>query len=256
MAKDKKRMQQNRARKKARLEARKKARKKQRARGLDTAFARLGSSRSQISRAPLGSAWRRADIFEQGIGEVLITRSLPDGRLATGIFLVDIYCLGVKNAFITIRTLSEIRERFMDAQPMVEVSPSYARKLIEQSVEYARHLGFEPHEDYDDAQVVFGDIDPAACEDTFVFGKDGKPFFINGPYISPQRSEIIIKKLKDKLGPDGFHYLVGMDKPPGNSDERDWQSYDDDGEEDWEEGGEEDWEEDGEPEPGDDRQGA
>ena len=28
---------------------------------------------------------------------------------------------------------------------------------------------------------IFGDVDPAACTETFTFGRDGEPFFVSGP---------------------------------------------------------------------------
>ena len=45
----------------------------------------------------------------------------------------------------------------------------------------------------------------------FEFGKDGKPFYVSGPNETRADSERIIATLTRKLGPGGFHYMVGMD---------------------------------------------
>jgi len=53
--------------------------------------------------------------------------------------------------------------------------------------------------------LVLGDADPDACDVPIPLGgKDGKPFFIAGPYDNVDR---IMAKLTRKLGPDGFHFL-------------------------------------------------
>jgi hypothetical protein len=48
---------------------------------------------------PLYECCASAEIFDVGIGDVLISRRRArDGLIAASIFLVDIFCLGVKNA--------------------------------------------------------------------------------------------------------------------------------------------------------------
>jgi len=54
------------------------------------------------SEAPIHEALVPAKLFEVGIGNLFFSRALPDGRIALGSFLLDVFCLGVKNAFVTI----------------------------------------------------------------------------------------------------------------------------------------------------------
>jgi hypothetical protein len=49
------------------------------------------------THAPIRESLVPANLFQQGIGNLLFNRSLPDGRLALGAFLLDVLCLGVKN---------------------------------------------------------------------------------------------------------------------------------------------------------------
>ena len=37
-------------------------------------------------------------LWDQGLGWICLSREMPNGGVAYGIFLVDRYCLGVKNA--------------------------------------------------------------------------------------------------------------------------------------------------------------
>src|SRR5438128_2555043 len=80
-----------------------------------------------------------------------------------------------------------------------------------------------PHPDYHKAKVLFGDVDLAECKEEFEFGKDGKPLYISGPFESARRSQEIVNTLTHRCGPDGFHFLIGMQPSaalvPGEEDE-------------------------------------
>jgi hypothetical protein len=214
MAKDKRRMAQNRARKKAREAARKKRRHQQSGGG--GRFAHMGCTRGELERSPVHAAYVGDSVSTQGIGHAIIARKLPDGRIAAGVFLVDIYCLGVKNAFLMVQSPFEfedtIETRF-EENDLKSVKPAYARKLIDDSIAYARDLGFKPHPDFRDASVVLGDIDPGECSETFTFGHKGKPFYISGPNHSEATARRIVAHLRNRCGPDGFHYMVGIGDP-------------------------------------------
>ena len=76
------------------------------------------------------------------------------------------------------------------------------------AVAYAKELGFRPDPDYRDAMPVLGDADPDACDVQIPLGgKDGKPFFVAGPYDNVDQ---IMSKLTRKLGPDGFHFVFPL----------------------------------------------
>ncbi|MFQ5825644.1 MAG: hypothetical protein ACE5JB_16520, partial [bacterium] len=81
----------------------------------------------------------------------------------------------------------------------------------EGAVAYAKDLGFSPHPDYRIANKILGDIDPDVCPMSFEFGKDGKPFFIAGPYDTPKKCKMIMDTLTKRCGQDGFHYMVPAD---------------------------------------------
>ena len=37
-----------------------------------------------------------ASLFEKGIGNLVFSRSLPDGRIGLAMFLLDVFCLGAR----------------------------------------------------------------------------------------------------------------------------------------------------------------
>jgi hypothetical protein len=153
-------------------------------------------------------------VWTQGIGGVLFSRSLPDGTVAFSLFLIDRYCLGVKNAMCAVVPRSEYEDKhhrgYLSQYPGPNVAPEKVRKFVEDAVQYAKNLGFAPHPDYQKAKIIFGDVNASACTETFEFGKDGKPFFISGPNDSQQRSRQIINTLARTCGEGNYHYLVGI----------------------------------------------
>jgi hypothetical protein len=87
------------------------------------------------------------------------------------------------------------------------------RKLVEEAEAYARDLGFPPHPDYQRARQIFGDLDVTACPTQYVFGKDGKPCFMSGPYDTPAKCRRILDTLTRRCGPEGFHFMLAGEGP-------------------------------------------
>lgn len=167
---------------------------------------------SSAAKCPVVRARVTTSIFQNGMGIALLVRRDPKGKTAIAMFLLDVYCLGVKNAAFRVNTESEakrwLNELYSRGDTWVDVSPEYVRKLVEDTIVYARSLGFAPHPDNSIAQLLFGDLDAAKCTETFTFGSKGKPMFIAGPNDSPARINQIMAVLTRKLGQEGFHFLL------------------------------------------------
>jgi len=171
----------------------------------------LGERLMAVAGAPILDCLMGEEIQEFGIGQVILSRQLPSGEVAFAVFLLDRYCLGVKDAYGDIRTRGEYRtllENLDENAELVSVSPANLRCAIEEAVEYARDLGLEPHPDYRRVKPIFGDIDPQEATEHLEFGKDGKPFFYAGPRDDLERCYRILSILEDRCGKDGFHYVV------------------------------------------------
>jgi len=144
--------------------------------------------------------------------QILVARRSPTRQIAVGSFLVDLGCLGVKSAFAAFFDSQREYEKQLRAgmraqQAMIKADLNLVAKIIREAIAYADELGFKPDPDYRDAMLVLGDADPNACNVPIPLGKDGKPFFVAGPYDNVDR---IMSKLTRKLGPDGFHFMVPL----------------------------------------------
>lgn len=161
---------------------------------------------------PILNSWATLDLWKQGIGSVCLSRQHPGGSVAFAVFLVDRYCLGVKDAMYEILSRagydSQIVRKTQTRFATKEISPAFARKIVEGAVAYAESLGLHPHPDYFKAQPIFGAIDASETSEELEFGKNGKPLFIAGPYDTPQRCQQIQNTLDRNLGPDGYHFIM------------------------------------------------
>lgn len=158
---------------------------------------------------------------KEGIGWVCVSRELPNGSIANALFLVDRYCLGVKDAIAQVisrfvyedKVVRKLHRSGMMAAQTWDLAA--ARKLVEGAVAYAAQFGFKPHADYEEALTVFGSADSAACTETFEYGKDGKPFYISGPNDSLARIQQVSNALERQLGPGGYGSVAVLEERGG-----------------------------------------
>jgi hypothetical protein len=101
------------------------------------------------ARSPVKSCVVAERLFADGIGWVVLARTLPSGLVGGSFFLVDVWCLGVKDAFFAVMPppiFEERMERSSREQPLVDIDPSVARKLLRDAAAYAGSFGVAPSE--------------------------------------------------------------------------------------------------------------
>lgn len=168
--------------------------------------------------SPIHEVCVNEDIFTGGMGSLIFCRRNTEGHHVLAVFLLDTWCLGVKNVIQSVMTEAEysLRRRQIaqsHSGSMREISPATARKLVEDLVAWSRELGFPPCSDYSDAARIFGDVERDLAQPDFPFGNNGKPFYIRGPRETIFQSRKIIDQLQRKCGVGGFDYMVSMDNP-------------------------------------------
>lgn len=120
-----------------------------------------------------------------GLATVMVVRPEKRSRSRVCVYLVDTFCLGVKNVIgpdtVSNNLLHKIRYTTFAGydELAVQVPLELAQHLVFGAVEYARGLGFEPHSDFATAVDHLG----ASSERCPIqFGYNGSPFYIQGPY--------------------------------------------------------------------------
>jgi hypothetical protein len=148
------------------------------------------------------------DTAAGGLANVLIIRQQQASRVTACGFLVDVYCLGVKNAAGPVPmgsgAVQEFSGKYFSAfdDPPVSVPLELAQAVVHGAVTYARGLGFEPHPDFDAAVPYLG---MPAGPSPIRFGRDGKPFYVSGPYDKPRA---VLQTLEATVGAGNYHYMV------------------------------------------------
>lgn len=169
----------------------------------------------QAREFPIHGCWVMGDWKETGITPVIVARTQPNNRILFGVYLVDHYCLGIKDAFTRTDYSPNRFEQSLDdylAGNPAPCSVDFAHELIYGAIEYAEKLGFQPHADFKNqkADLVLDPPDAHPRKNKIEFGKDGKPLFVAGPYDDAFRVKHIISTLQRTCGEGNFDYLVGM----------------------------------------------
>ena len=174
---------------------------------------------ARAASAPILHSAYSANLWKDGIGYVLLSRQLASGNVASALLLVDVFCLGVKDAIVRISPRdsyeSQIYNKLNYQSGFVHLPPESLRKLVDGAVSFASELGLKPHPDFLVAWLLFGDIDASLSTDEFEYGKNGKPLFIAGPNDSPMKCGRIMDLLMGHSGPGKFDFLVPISNPEG-----------------------------------------
>jgi hypothetical protein len=163
----------------------------------------------RAAHAPIQHCFLTEAVFDLGMGALVLARGATPHHLALSSFLVDVFCLGIKDVMFE-SVESEVFEMFMEAtdagSPLVPVDPSDARKLLRDLAAWSQSIGFAQHRDFAAVERIFGDVSVDASDAVFRFGRDGKPVYFPGPYDTAPLIRRRIAQLQKFLGDDGFGF--------------------------------------------------
>ncbi|MBF0135461.1 MAG: hypothetical protein H7833_11205 [Magnetococcus sp. DMHC-1] len=167
---------------------------------------------------PIFESPMNPDLFETGMGELILSRKMPNGEIAFSVFLIDAWCLGVKDCFynfISKVQYDDLVKKVQTSHEMEHVHPACLRKIVESAVSYADALGFKPHQDFTLGKLLLGDIESDLCPSQYQFGRDGKPFYVSGPNDTEADSRKRVNQLHKVCGDGQYNYLINTGDPDG-----------------------------------------
>lgn len=150
------------------------------------------------------------DSGSSGLGLVLVARSVSN-RFRVCSYLVDYWCLGVKDAIGPRQMDRSKYEQFlhhafqMYPEGYAEITLQQAQDIIFGPIEYAVALGLNPHPDFAAAKDHLGEWNHKT---ELKFGRDGKPFFMAGPYDNVNK---IMRTLTQSVGTHNFDFMTPLD---------------------------------------------
>jgi len=161
---------------------------------------------NQLQKArsyPIGACYITESWQEKGIGNIIITREKPNGMYGVGVYLIDLFCLGLKNTFyLPDSSPAEIESKLLkhENEHFVRIHEDKAHSIIYGGIDSAAKIGFFPHRDFKQTKYVLKSREEIDFDDSIEFGKDGKPFYISGPYENDQdvmKITQVLKRYKD-----------------------------------------------------------
>jgi len=142
---------------------------------------------------------------------VVVARTTGYKRFVVCSYLIDYWCLGLKDTRgeqklndIKYKQFVEMAYRgFPDGYQ--EITLEQAQAIVYGAIDYAAELGLKPHKDFQQTSSHLGSWNG---QPKLTFGKEGKPYFISGPYDNTTQ---ILQTLRKNVGEGNFHYMVGID---------------------------------------------
>lgn len=174
--------------------------------------------REKARALPIGKCYiAPSDWQKEGMAHVIVSRVRPSGNLVMAIFLVDTFCLGVKDADyyenITTSDFEEYLNNYKNGMELEEISYNEAHNIIYGAMAFAEEGGIKPVKEFNPAGYILEEDTEDIPLIEYDFGKNGKHFLM----VNPDRKEMpYYHILKENLG-DDFEFVL----PYGDEDDED-----------------------------------
>ena len=181
--------------------------------------------RTKARALPIHECLVNPEWKEGGFANIMIARSHTNGNITLCIYLIDLYCLGVKDSHymfnISRYEYLDIIHRSQTIEP-IPISYSLAHNIIYAGLEYAEEFGFKPHKDFTSITRFMLEEDTEDIELIDIeCGRDGKPFYVSGPFDDELKINAVIKQLEKTAGVGNFDYTISDSDDELDQDEED-----------------------------------
>lgn len=146
--------------------------------------------------------------YKNGLASIVVVRKMGGDKVAFGSYMVDIFCLGVKDTMYHIMTEDE-KDDFLEDLPMNMTDCDFmrAQNIIYGALEYAEDLGFQPQKDFEVSKYLLDDVESIEYIE-MEFGKNGKPLYVAGPFDNVGK---ITATLRKSVGEGNFEIVQELD---------------------------------------------
>ena len=164
---------------------------------------------------PIEGCWVQDGWRKDGLAIVVLARRRPDAALMFGSFVVDYYCLGLKDTAFSANIPPadfhrDVLEGIYRHNSPEEISPPLAHEVIYGAIDYAAQFGFRPHSDFKSSRIVLDPPGVHPLTGSVQFGRNGEPFYVAGPHDNEDR---IVRQLTRSVGEGNFGILAFQGEP-------------------------------------------
>lgn len=151
----------------------------------------------------IGENWQ-----EVGMATIVVARRHTNGNYTLGIYLVDTFCLGLKDSVYKFNIKAEEYEEYKEllsvSSGMLVISYNEAHNIIYGAIAYAEELGIQPCKEFSLTQYLLEEDTDEIPLIEYTFGKDGKPCLIVASALEGSRYLPVIEAA---IG-DDFRYFI------------------------------------------------
>lgn len=168
-----------------------------------------------INRArtlPIHEVWISENWKKYGISTIIVARKHNQGNFTIGVYMVDLFCLGVKDTFFVFNKEEEefyqdLLKKIKNSKKIEKINYDLAHNIIFKAIDFADAIKIKPHKDFKITKFILEDEDnesipymEIACGDP----KDGKPHL----FITEGMPEFVrfLPHLEKYVGKGNFYF--------------------------------------------------
>lgn len=170
--------------------------------------------RTKARTLPIVECIVEGDWENLGLCHAVVARQHSNGNYTIGVYLLDTFCLGVKDSFYrfncTVEEYMELREKFTaNFGEFSTQDYEYTHNLIWGAVAYAADLGIAPHSSFNLTQYILeADDEQQIPIQEFEYGCAGEPTLV---VSSKSEARKYVGKLIESVGED-FSIIIDEDE--------------------------------------------
>lgn len=192
--------------------------------GQQQAFSPQRFVRERMRTVKIGKCYMFADEeWRDGLGYVIVIREHTGGKKSFAVYMVDRWCVGVKDTFFNVRqdddSIDELLSRVGEYR-LQEVSYNEAHNMVWGAVDYAEEAGIKPHKDFATTQYFLEEDTDEIPLIEYEFGKDGKHYLVAKSQLELSK---YLQPMKKNLSENEYTCVVA----DYDEDDDEWDDYDD-----------------------------
>jgi hypothetical protein len=178
---------------------------------------------TRVRSLPLYKCFVTGDWEEFGMANVVVMRKHINGNVTSGLYLVDLFCLGIKDTFYFFNEPEEeLFEKInIERSYLQEADYNLAHNIIYAGHDFALEFDIQPHKNFSITKFILEeDNDAIPVIDIRVGDENGNPYLVvNSSYnYGP-----VLEKLKKHAGEGNYTFTLAKDE----YDEDEWDDEED-----------------------------
>ena len=187
--------------------------------------------RQKARSLEIGTCYVTDNMKSVGEGHVIVTRRHKGGKVSVAFYLVDIWCLGVKDSFYRLRMDEDEFEQMLGDYKLGlrECSYEEAHNWVFGAIAFAEEAGIEPDKSFNLTQYMLEEDDDDIPLIEYEYGENGQHLLVAHSKLEASRYLPLLEK---NLGKDNYKYIINVGGVLDDDDDVYDDDYDDDGDDD------------------------